>query len=251
MADAQRLDVALVARGLSESRERAQEAIKAGMVLVNGKAAKKASQSVTPADDLQVTGDPIGFVSRGGLKLQAALDTFAIHPVGHVCLDVGASTGGFTHVLLDHGAAHVYSVDVGHGQLHPTIAADSRVHNLEGTDIRKLAELPPAPGRAGEKPDLCVVDVSFISLTQVLPGILPHLARPAQLVVLVKPQFEVGPDRVGKGGIVRLEKDREQAIMKVRAACTALGLQPRRHIPSPVLGTEGNQEYLLEVLLPV
>lgn len=257
-----RLDQALVQRGLYPSRQRAQAAIKAGMVRVNGKPATRPSQPVTAADTVESSGDPIGYVSRGGLKLAAALDRFGISPAGKVCLDVGASTGGFTQVLLERGARLVYAVDVGRGQLHPELAADPRVVSMEETDVRTLAALPPAlpappaapalppaPGPDGpDGPDgsidLVTCDVSFISLTLVLPHLV-RLAPGAEMVLLVKPQFEVGRQHVGKGGIVRDPRERERAVAQVHRAGEALGLRPGGVIPSPVPGGDGNQEFLL------
>lgn len=233
----QRLDVALVTRGLFPSRERAQEAIAAGMVLVNGQVATKASRKVAPQDGLEVSGDPIGYVGRGGLKLDGALDAFGIVPGGLVCLDVGASTGGFTDCLLRRGARLVYAVDVGRGQLHPSLRADPRVVAMEETDIRTVTHLPEAPA-------LAAVDVSFISLTLVLPAVARLLAPGGQIVALIKPQFEVGPSGVGKGGIVRDPRQHRRAVDRVLGAATALGLVARQVIESPITGTEGNREFL-------
>ncbi|HEY3367896.1 MAG TPA: TlyA family RNA methyltransferase [Symbiobacteriaceae bacterium] len=233
----QRLDVALVQRGLTPSRERAQEAIAAGLVLVNGKPGAKPALKVTEADELAVTGDPIGYVGRGGLKLEGALERFAIDPAGLICMDVGASTGGFTDCLLQRGARLVYAVDVGRDQLHPDLRKDPRVVVMEATDIRKVDGLP-------EPPALCAVDVSFISLTLVLPAVV-RLAAPGGLIVaLIKPQFEVGPGGVGKKGIVRDPREHRKAVDKVLGAATALGLATGLVIDSPVLGTEGNREFL-------
>ncbi|MBP2016694.1 23S rRNA (cytidine1920-2'-O)/16S rRNA (cytidine1409-2'-O)-methyltransferase [Symbiobacterium terraclitae] len=233
----QRLDVALVARGLAPSRERAQEAIAAGMVRVNGQVVTKASRKVGPEDGLEVSGDPIGYVGRGGLKLEGALDAFGLSPAGLVCLDVGASTGGFTDCLLRRGARLVYAVDVGRGQLHPSLRADPRVVAMEETDIREVAHLAEAPA-------LAAVDVSFISLTLVLPHVARLLAPGGQIVALIKPQFEVGPAGVGKGGIVRDPRQHRRAVDRVLGAAAALGLVARRVIDSPITGTEGNREFL-------
>jgi 23S rRNA (cytidine1920-2'-O)/16S rRNA (cytidine1409-2'-O)-methyltransferase len=234
-----RLDVALVQRGLTPSRERAQEAISAGMVLVNGKPAAKPALKVGEGDLLEVTGDPIGYVGRGGLKLEGALDRFALDPAGLVCVDVGASTGGFTDCLLRRGARLVYAVDVGRDQLHPDLRRDPRVINMEGTDIRTVTSLP-------ELPQLASIDVSFISLTLVLPGVVRLLAPGGRIIALIKPQFEVGPGGVGKGGIVRDPKRHKEAIDRVLSAAGALGLKAGPVIDSPVLGTEGNKEFLVE-----
>lgn len=232
-----RLDVALVQRGLSPSRERAQEAIGAGLVLVNGKPAAKPALKVMEADELTVTGDPIGYVGRGGLKLEGALDRFRIDPAGLVCMDVGASTGGFTDCLLRRGARQVYAVDVGRDQLHPDLRKDPRVVVMEGTDIRAVNTLP-------ELPSLVSIDVSFISLTLVLPAVVRLLAPGGLIVALIKPQFEVGPGGVGKKGIVRDPRQHRLAVDKILGAATGLGLRPGEVIESPVLGTEGNKEFL-------
>jgi len=237
----QRLDVALVAGGHFPSRERAQEAIAAGLVRVNGQVVTKAAHKVGPADALEVTGDPIGYVGRGGLKLEAALDRFGIRPAGLVCLDVGASTGGFTDCLLRRGARLVYAVDVGRGQLHPSLRADPRVVAMEETDIRRVERLPEAPA-------LAVVDVSFISLTLVLPAVVRLLAPGGQIVALIKPQFELGPAGVGKGGIVRDPRQHRRAVERVLGAATALGLVGREVIESPVRGGDGNREFLAWLL---
>ncbi|MDF2631387.1 MAG: putative rRNA methylase [Symbiobacteriaceae bacterium] len=237
MAEA-RLDVALVHRGLAPSRERAQEAISAGMVLVNGRPGAKASLKVTDTDLLEVTGDPIGYVGRGGLKLEGALDRFGVDPAGLVCLDVGASTGGFTDCLLRRGARLVYAVDVGRDQLHADLRRDQRVVNMEGTDIRTVMSLP-------ESPALISIDVSFISLTMVLPAAVRLLAPGGRIVTLIKPQFEVGPGHVGKKGIVKDPKQHRAAVEKVLDAARVLGLRAGEVIESPVLGTEGNKEFLV------
>lgn len=234
-----RLDVALVQRGLVPSRERAQAAIAAALVLVAGQPAKKASLQVEDGTEVTLVADPVGgYVGRGALKLAGAFAAWPIDPSGLTCLDVGASTGGFTDLLLQRGAARVYAVDVGHGQLAPSLVADTRVVNLEGTDVRKLKSLPEAI-------DLAAVDVSFISLTLVLPAVV-HLLRPgATLIALVKPQFEVGKAGVGKGGIVRDEALRQRAVSTVCAAATGAGCTIVGTTPSPITGGDGNQEHLL------
>lgn len=233
----ERLDVALVSQGHFPSRERAQEAIAAGMVRVNGQVTTKPARRVKAGDRIEVTGDPIGYVGRGGLKLEGALDQFGIDPAGWVCLDVGASTGGFTDCLLRRGARRVYAVDVGRDQLHPSLRADSRVVVMEETDIRAVASLP-------EPVALAAVDVSFISLTLVLPAVVRLLAPHGQIVALIKPQFEVGPGGVGKGGIVRDPAQRQVAVNRVLGRAEELGLACRKLIESPILGTEGNREFL-------
>lgn len=233
-----RLDVALVQRGLAVSRERAQEAIRAGLVQVNGKVVTRAAHKVGAVDRLDVTGDPIGYVGRGGLKLEAALDRFQLDPAGRICLDVGASTGGFTDCLLRRGAARVFAVDVGRDQLHADLRSDTRVTVLEGTDVRSIEHFP-------ETPSVAVVDVSFISLTLVLPAVARLLARNGRIVALIKPQFEVGPQGLGKGGIVRDPGLHAFAVEKVLECARTLGFTASEVVPSPVLGTEGNREFLV------
>lgn len=233
-----RADVVLVERGFFQSRARAQEAITAGLVTVNGVPVRKASETIS--DEAVITAvQPHPYVSRGGVKLAAALDVFAIDPKGMTCLDIGASTGGFTEVLLMRGAAHVYAVDVGHGQLHPKVAGDPRVTNLEGTDARALTpELIPEPA------DLLVSDVSFISLKLVLPPAVALLKPRATLAVLVKPQFEAGRDRVKKG-IVRDETVHRDVCDSMKAFVASLGFDVMDIVPSPIEGGDGNREFLL------
>jgi 23S rRNA (cytidine1920-2'-O)/16S rRNA (cytidine1409-2'-O)-methyltransferase len=233
-----RADVVLVERGFFQSRARAQEAITAGLVTVNGAPVRKASETIS--NEAVITAvQPHPYVSRGGVKLAAALDAFAIDPRGLTCLDIGASTGGFTEVLLMRDAAHVYAVDVGHGQLHQKVADDPRVTNLEGTDARALTpELIPEPA------DLLVSDVSFISLKLVLPPAIALLKPRAALAVLVKPQFEAGRDRVKKG-IVRDEAVHRDVCEDMKAFVTSLGFNVMDIVPSPIEGGDGNREFLL------
>ncbi|WP_243372292.1 TlyA family RNA methyltransferase [Microvirga solisilvae] len=233
-----RADVVLVERGFFTSRARAQEAIAAGLVTVNGAALRKASETVP--DDAVITAEqPHPYVSRGGVKLAAALDIFAIDPKGCICLDIGASTGGFTEVLLMRDASHVYAVDVGHSQLHPKVANDPRVINLEGIDARVLnTALVPEPA------DLLVSDVSFISLKLVLPAAVALLNPQAKLAVLVKPQFEAGRDNVKKG-IVRDPEVHRAVCDNIRAFVTSLGFTVDGIVPSPIEGGDGNREFLL------
>jgi 23S rRNA (cytidine1920-2'-O)/16S rRNA (cytidine1409-2'-O)-methyltransferase len=236
----ERLDVRLVALGLAPSRERAQSLIMAGQVLVDGARVDKPGEKPRPEAVLTLTGDPNPYVSRGGLKLDGALTRFGLGVAAKVALDVGASTGGFTDCLLQRGAAKVYAVDVGYGQLAWKLRQDPRVINLERTNIRGLgADQIPDPL------DLAVADCSFISLTKVLPHVLPLLRPGADLVVLVKPQFEVGKDRVGKGGVVRDEALRQEAIADVRRACEALGCTVLGGADSELAGPKGNLEHLL------
>ena len=233
-----RADVVLVERGFFQSRARAQEAITAGLVTVNGVAVRKASETV-PDDAVITAVQPHPYVSRGGVKLAAALDAFGIDPKGMTCLDIGASTGGFTEVLLMRDAAHVYAVDVGHGQLHQKVADDPRVTNLEGTDARALTpELIPEPA------DLLVSDVSFISLKLVLPPAIALLKPRATLALLVKPQFEAGRERVKKG-IVRDEAVHRDVCDDMKAFVTSLGFDVLDIVPSPIEGGDGNREFLL------
>lgn len=237
MQESERLDQALVRRGLYPTRERAQGAIDAGMVRVNGQAARKPSLKVGGGDSIEVDGDPVPYVSRGGLKLQAALDEFEINVSDLTALDVGASTGGFTDCLLQRGARRVYAVDVGRGQMAPSLRGDPRVVVMEETDIREVSGLPEAI-------DIATVDVAFISLTKVLPTV-QRLVRPGgAIVALIKPQFEVGYGKVGKGGIVRDPKAHREAVESVVRAAQGLGLSVCGTMASPVLGAEGNREFL-------
>jgi 23S rRNA (cytidine1920-2'-O)/16S rRNA (cytidine1409-2'-O)-methyltransferase len=233
-----RADVILVSRGFFESRARAQEAIAAGLVTADGATIRKASEMIR-ADASITAKPPHPYVSRGGVKLMAALEAFEIDPAGCICLDLGASTGGFTEVLLLRDAAHVYSVDVGHSQLHPKFAADPRVTSLEGTDARKLDR-----GLIPQPIDLLVADVSFISLKLVLPVAVRLLRPGAALAVLVKPQFEAGRDRVKKG-IVRDEAVHRAVCEDMRSFILSLGFSPLGLVPSPIEGGDGNREFLL------
>ena len=241
-----RLDAHLVATGAARSRERAREAVAAGLVRVNGRVATKASKTVRADDEVVCGGEAHDYVGRGALKLAAALDAFGIDPGGHVCLDLGASTGGFTEVLLRRGAARVYAVDVGHGQLAGLVAGDPRTVNLERTHARDLdAGLVPEPIA------LLVCDVSFIGVTKALPPAFALCAPGAAAVVLVKPQFELGPERLGKGGIVR---ESEAALADWLAAeivpwFAGQGWAVSSTMPSPIRGGDGNTEFLLAARL--
>lgn len=239
MAKRERLDVVLVERGLFESRNKAQAAVMAGLVLVDGKNAGKAGEMIGPDAVLTLKADPCPYVSRGGLKLKAALDEFSLAAEGRVCLDVGASTGGFTDCLLQAGASKVYAIDVGTAQLDSRLKKDPRVVSREQTHARLLR-----PEWFDPKPDLAVMDVSFISSAQVLPFVLPCLAVPFELVVLVKPQFEVGP-KLAPQGVVRDPAVRLQAVDKIRAAAKDLRLVEAGMLESPVVGPKGNHEFLL------
>jgi len=237
-AGKRRLDQLLVERGLADSRERAKALILAGKVTVDGRRVDKAGQAV-PADAAVEVVEPLRYVSRGGYKLERALDHFRIDVRGKVCLDVGASTGGFTDCLLQRGAARVHAVDTGAGQIAWKLRTDPRVVLHERLNARylKFEDI-------GERVDLAVIDVSFISATLIVPAIAPLLAEGGEMVILVKPQFEVGRSQVGKGGIVRDPKLHEAACAKVREAVEALGFRAEV-IESPILGAEGNREFLL------
>ena len=233
-----RLDQRLVALGLAPSRARAQALVAAGVVTVDGQPARKASQAVGDASRVAVTGEPNPWVSRAALKLVHALDAFALTPAG-IALDIGASTGGFTEVLLARGAGHVHAVDVGHGQLHPRIAADPRVTNHEGINARGLPRgLIPAV-------DWVVADVSFISLEKALPGALDLARAGATLVALIKPQFEAGPDAVGKGGIIRDAHVHDAVRCRIREWLIDSGWQVTGETESPITGADGNREFLI------
>jgi 23S rRNA (cytidine1920-2'-O)/16S rRNA (cytidine1409-2'-O)-methyltransferase len=233
-----RADIVLVERGFFPSRTRAQAAIAAGLVSVGGLALSKPSEEVAE-DAIIAAGAPHPYASRGGVKLAAALDAFALDPSGLACLDIGASTGGFTDVLLTRGARRVVAVDVGHGQLDKRLAADPRVRSLEGLDARALT-----PEHIGEAPGAIVCDVSFISQRLVLPHVLTLAARPAWLVSLVKPQFEVGPAEIVKGR-VKSEAALARACDEARACIEKEGWTVLGLIPSPVLGGGGAREFLL------
>ena len=233
-----RLDQLMVDRGLAESREKAKALILAGQVMVNGQ--KGAKPGVTVADDCRVeVAERMPYVSRGGYKLAAALDRFAIDVAGRVCLDVGASTGGFTDCLLQRGAARVCAIDVGHGQLDWKIRNDPRVDVREGLNARFLT-----PSDVSGPFDLAVCDASFISVTLLIPPIAATLSERGEMVILVKPQFEVGKGEVGKGGIVRDPGLHQAACDRVREAVEALGFAAEI-VDSPILGAEGNREFLL------
>ena len=240
-----RLDRALAARGLARSRTEAQALIIAGQVRVDGRPADKASELVSDGAALTVEGERPPYVSRGGRKLAAALDAFAVPVAGRTALDVGASTGGFTDCLLQRGAARVVAVDAGHGQMAPAIAADPRVESREGVNARFLV-----PADFDTSFEFIVADLSFISLALVLPALAPLLHADGDMVVLVKPQFEVGASHLGKGGIVRDPELRERAVQRVVEAAIAQGLDVRGRLTSPILGGDGNEEYLLWLRRP-
>jgi len=235
-----RLDQLLVDRGLAESRNKAQALILAGQVTVNGQKAGKAGQTVDVESRIAVLAPP-RFVSRGGAKLEAALEHFAIRVQDRICLDIGSSTGGFTDCLLQHGASRVHGVDTGAGQIDWKLRTDPRVVLHERLNARYLTA-----SDIGEPVQLIACDVSFISVTLLIPALAPLLTPGGDWIILVKPQFEVGRELVGKGGIVRDPAAHQFACDKVVAALTALGFSTRL-IDSPILGAEGNREFLLHV----
>jgi len=242
-----RLDKLLVERGLAVSRERAQALVLAGKVLVNEQKVEKAGASVDPSAEVRLLGEDLKFVSRGGVKLERALEYWHIDVSGRVCMDVGASTGGFTDCLLQHGASRVIAVDTGYGQIAHRLREDPRVRLLERTNARYLKAED-----VGEAVDFAAVDVSFISATLVLPAVIRAARGEArsrlELVVLVKPQFEAGREAVGKGGIVRDAQTQAQAVEKVSRAARELGANRIDSIDSPILGAEGNREFLLHAV---
>ncbi len=240
-----RADVAVFEQGLAPSRERAQALILAGQILCGDRPVDKAGEKLAAGAVLRLRGEPMPFVSRGGLKLAHALEVFKVEVAGVVAVDVGASTGGFTDCLLQRGAGRVYCIDVGHGQLDWKVASDARVVVIDRTNIRHMP-----PERIPERCSLAVVDVSFISLRLVLPALPALLVPGAPAVVLVKPQFEVGRERVGKGGIVRDEGDRRQAIDDVAKSALSLGFAVLGETTSPITGGKGNVEFLLHLRLP-
>ena len=243
-----RLDKLLVARGLVPSRERAQALILAGRVLVNEQKLEKAGANVEDDAAIRILGDDLPYVSRGGLKLQRALEYWRIDVAGQTCLDIGASTGGFTDCLLQAGAGRVIAVDTGYGQMDATLRSDPRVRLLEKTNARYLTPELLWANHQPEPIGLVVMDVSFISATVVLPAVTNAVRASSsqwELVVLVKPQFEVGREHVGKGGIVRDAGAQSAAVTKVAAAVEDHGGSNVEFIDSPILGTEGYREFLL------
>lgn len=230
----------MVEKGLTQSRERARALIMSGKVLINDQPADKPAAGVSDADVILLRGEDIRYVSRGGLKLEAALQSFHVRTEGRVCLDVGASTGGFTDCLLQHGAGRVFAVDVGYGQLAWKLRQDPRVLVFERTNIRYMSrEALPEPV------DLVVIDVSFISLRIVAPAILKLMKKDADILALIKPQFEVGKGRVGKGGVVKDADMHEEVIRSLSAFFTEIGLFCEAVMPSPVLGPKGNKEFVM------
>jgi len=234
-----RLDQLVFDLGLAESRERAKTTVMSGLVFVNGQRADKPGMQVSPDVNVEVKGTALPYVSRGGLKLEKALKVFPIDVNGKVCIDCGASTGGFTDVLLKNGAAKVYSVDVGYGQLAWSLRNDERVVNMERTNIRYISsEQIPEPL------DICVMDLSFISVKLVLPAVCALLKDDAQLVCLIKPQFEAGREEVGKKGVVRDKAVHLSVIESVLSFAPTVGMTVMGLDFSPIKGPEGNREYL-------
>jgi 23S rRNA (cytidine1920-2'-O)/16S rRNA (cytidine1409-2'-O)-methyltransferase len=236
-----RLDSELVARGIARSRERAKEMIAAGNVTVNGMTAKKASDNVSENDDIRSC-EQEKYVGRGALKLEKAAEEFGLDLTGKVCLDIGASTGGFTDLMLKNGASHVFAVDVGHGQLAEALCRDERVTNMEGTDIRNITAED-----IGGQVDLICVDVSFISLTKILPKVHELLKDGASASVLIKPQFEAGKHDIGKRGIVKDRKVHIRVLGEIDSFASSIGFICEKYTFSPVKGGSGNIEYLVKL----
>lgn len=235
-----RIDVLLVENGLASTREQAQRLIMAGIVRADGQIVDKPGKELSQETMLLVEGQDMPYVSRGGLKLEKAIREFNIPVAGKVALDVGASTGGFTDCLLQHGASRVYAVDVGYGQLDWRLRNDERVVNIEKTNIRNLDE-----NVVLEKVDVAVIDVSFISLTKVLPRVMELLKPGGMIVALIKPQFEVGKGQVGKGGVVREKEKHDRVLADIEAFVVGRGLMIIGVTESPVLGAKGNKEFLM------
>jgi 23S rRNA (cytidine1920-2'-O)/16S rRNA (cytidine1409-2'-O)-methyltransferase len=246
-----RIDKLLVERGLVPSRERAQAMVLSGRVLVNEQKVDKAGVSVDPAATIRLLGDDLKYVGRGGLKLEAALRDWKIDVTGRTCMDVGASTGGFTDCMLQHGAAEVIAVDTGYGQIHARLRSDPRVKLLEKTNARYLTRQDIVRAGASAAISFIAIDVSFISVTLVLPAVVESTVAMTtasshrEVVILIKPQFEVGRERVGKGGIVKDETAQRDAVQKIRQKVEELGGNHIELIESPILGMEGNREFLL------
>ncbi|MEP7211690.1 MAG: TlyA family RNA methyltransferase [Acidobacteriota bacterium] len=237
----ERIDKLLQLRGLAESRTKAQALVMAGVVLVDEKRVEKSSESFSPEATIRLKGDSpeSRYVSRGGLKLEKALSEFGVVPTDYFCLDVGSSTGGFTDCLLQHGAARVIAIDAGTNQLVWSLRSDPRVESRENTNARSLV-----PDDFDRPFDLIVMDVSFISVTKILPALLPLLAKAGRIIALIKPQFEVGRGEVGKGGIVRESEKHDRVVAKVNAFSESIGLRVGGLIESPIHGAEGNKEFL-------
>ncbi|MFQ5683927.1 MAG: TlyA family RNA methyltransferase [Candidatus Binatia bacterium] len=240
MGKRERLDKVLVERGLVASRKEGQSRILAGEILLNGRPICKAGSLVEPSAAIRIRGKPTPYVSRGGTKLEKALNHFRVKVEGRIALDAGASTGGFTDCLLAHGARRVYAVDVGYGQLAWKLRIDPRVLTLEKTNIRYLEsqELP-------HPPQLATIDVSFISLRLVLPRVKELLVPKGEILALIKPQFEVGKGKVGKGGVVRCYEDQIRVIKEIKETATSLNLKVKGVTESPLTGPKGNKEFFI------
>jgi len=245
MAEKLRLDRLMMERGLAPSREKAQALIMAGQVVVGDHAVDKSGQQVARDAEIRIKGDVLPYVSRGGLKLRKALDEFGVAVDGLVAIDVGASTGGFTDCLLQAGVRKVFAVDVGHGQLAWKLQQDPRVVSMEKTNIRYLL-----PEQLETRPDLAVIDASFISLSKVLPATAGLLKPGGRIIALIKPQFEVGRGEVGKGGIVRDPAAHERVVEAVRRTAQEMGLIAAGLCESPITGADGNREFLILLQLP-
>jgi len=238
----QRLDKLLLERGLAETRTKAQAMIMAGQVLVDEQRIDKPGQLINPVANIRIKADQSRYVSRGGLKLEAALTEFGLDPSGKTCIDIGASTGGFTDCLLQHGARVVWAIDVGRNQLAWRIRQDPRVSVVEGMNARYLeADQFETPF------DLATIDVSFISLEKILPAVTAIIRKGGDVIALVKPQFEVGKGEVGKGGIVKDPKKHRDVVERITAVARSMGFQVAGLIESPILGAEGNREFLLHL----
>lgn len=234
-----RLDQLMVVRNIAPSRERARALITAGSVLVNGLPAAKPATLVTTQSTITLKTEDFPYVSRGGLKMEKALQAFSVNPKDAVCLDIGASTGGFTDCLLQYGARKVYAVDVGYGQLAWKLRQDERVIVIERTNARHIR-----PDKIPEKVNYVTIDVSFISLRLIIPAVLPLMQPEAGIIALIKPQFEVGKGQVGKGGVVKDSRLHRDVIISLRKFFESLSLQYQGDIPSPILGPKGNKEFL-------
>jgi 23S rRNA (cytidine1920-2'-O)/16S rRNA (cytidine1409-2'-O)-methyltransferase len=242
MTEKKRLDMLVVDMGLAPSRQRAQALIMAGKILVNKIPLDKPGIKISTDSQVTLKGGVMPYVSRGGLKLEGALRALDYSPEGMICMDVGASTGGFTDCLLQHGATKVYAVDVGYGQLAWTLRQDPRVVPIERTNIRHIA-----PARIPERIDLVTIDVSFISLRLVIPPVMDLLSTGGDILALIKPQFEVGKGNVGKGGVVRAPEARLEAVDGLKAFFRQMGLQCGPVVPSPIRGPKGNQEFIIQL----
>ena len=244
MSDKQRADVALVERGLCESRTKAQASIMAGEVYVGTRRIDKASEIIKPEDDLHLKGQGSKYVSRGGLKLEKAIASFGADLTGLVCMDIGAATGGFTDVCLQNGAAHVYAIDVGYGQFAWKLRNDPRVTLMERTNARTLT-----PDMLPLHPTVTVMDVSFISIRLILPVAAALMGPAGVFYTLIKPQFEAGPERVGKKGVVRDPKVHMDVLQEIVDFCPTMGWQVQQLDYSPIKGPEGNIEFLAKITL--